>query len=741
MKAERTASGGDRSPAADRLVVAVLGLAVLAFPTLAESPAPDTAVPDLVALADTVGVRVDGVLDDPLWQRARRAETFVQREPEVGAPASESTFLQAGYDDSTLYLAVTCNDSEPDRIIAQEMRREISLGGDDSVAILLDTFHDHRNGYLFELNANGARRDLLITDEGQDIQASWDGVWFVATRRTATGWTAELAIPFTTLLFDPTADTWGLNVRRIIRRKNEEVYWSPLPLDAGITRVSLAGHLSGLELPKPGVDLQLKPFAVADSRDDRFAEGQPDEEGEIGLDAKWGITRSLTLNATVNTDFAETEVDALQVNLTRFSLFFPEKREFFLENAGLFDFGFGSSALGPPLLKVFHSRRIGIGPGGREIPLEWGTRLTGRVGPWGIGALHVASEGLDLDGQQLASPDRSSVLRLTRNVGERSRLGILATERDPEGRGSSRTYGIDAYANPLRQLRLSGFATRSESADGRGDGEAWGASASWTGSRWLASLSTTEVDEDFRPELGFLLRQGVRQYLPNVQFLPRPDWRGVRSLDFQILGEIVTDLEGEIETVSSSATLFGTRWQSGAYTSVFYDWNFEDLSGPFEIAAGVEIPAGDYVFPAAGVFFITSSRRRLSADGFVRYGDFYNGDRYDHELRLITRPSRFVGTETVWSYNDISLPSGDVEVSLIRQRVSLSLRPDFTIDTYLQFNAFADRATANVRLRWTYRPGADLFLVYNHNWDAPSVGDLSSRDSQILAKVTYRWDV
>ncbi|MEM9555989.1 MAG: carbohydrate binding family 9 domain-containing protein [Acidobacteriota bacterium] len=713
-------------------VVLVLARLAAAAPATAVEPPSLRAVP----LADEIVV--DGTLDEVTWSEAPRGFGFVQREPNVGAPASEDTSVQVAFSETILYVAIRCFDSRPEQIVAQEMRRDSVLSGDDSIILLLDTFHDHRNAYSFQVNANGAQRDLLITDEGRDVNLSWDGVWWVGTRRDASGWSVEIAIPFATILFDAKAETWGLNVRRLQRTKNEETYWAPIPLDAGIARISLAGHLAGLEPPAPGLDLHLKPFAVGESESSAGSSSQDD--GDWGLDGRWGLGRNASVNLTYNTDFAETEVDELRVNLTRFSLFFPEKREFFLENAGIFDFGFGSSLIGPPLLKVFHSRRIGIGRGGVEIPIEWGARFTGRRGEWSVGALHVETEGLDDPALGVVARDRSGVLRLTRNFGSRSRVGAMVTERDPAGRGANRTYGIDVNFNPVRRLNLYGFLSRSETSGAGDAGDAWGVGGTWSDSHWLGSLSVVEVDDEFDPELGFLLRRGVRQYLPNLQLLPRPGWRGVRNLDFQVVGEVVTDLDGDLLSVTSSATLFGVKWQTGDYWSLFVDWNFEELERPFEIIPGLVIPAADYTFPAIGTFFQTSPGRKVAIDGYLRTGEFYDGDRYDHQLRLVTRPSRFLGTETVWTYSDVRLPDGRFDVSVIRQRISVALRPTFTIDTFIQWNDLAELASLNARLRWQYRPGADLFLVYNHNWIAPSLGDLETRDDQILAKLTYLLD-
>ena len=402
-----------------RFVGCVAGslLCLLASPTAnahqGDREAAEESVPTIAAVRAVDEVRVDGLLDEEVWSRAPLASGFRQRNPEEGEPISQRTEFQVAFDDEAVYVAVRAFDRESEKIFAREMERDGLLFRDDAIGLLLDTFHDHRNTYFFETNPNGARSDALVTDEGRDSNFEWDGVWSVGVERDAEGWTAEFAIPFSTLRFDPALESWGLNVRRIIRRRNEFSFWSYLALDAFVFRVSRYGHLSGLVYPEPGLNLRVKPFVTGSSRE--AVEQAAAEELDFGLDLKWGVTRNLALDLTFNTDFAETEADSFQVNLTRFSLFFPEKREFFLENAGIFQFGPGA-----PQLDLFFSRRIGIAAGGEEVPLDWGTRLTGRVGGWSLGILEARTDELvTAEGGSTPRTDWT-VLRARRNVGTRS---------------------------------------------------------------------------------------------------------------------------------------------------------------------------------------------------------------------------------------------------------------------------------------------------------------------------------
>ena len=368
----------------------------------------------LEARPATGPIVLDGVLDEKAWRDAPAGGDFVQREPDTGKPVSQRTEVRVVFSSTTLYIGLSCFDDEPAKIIYKEMQRDQKLWRDDAVDVVLDTFDDDRNAYLFETNPNGARTDALITDEGRDFNLDWNGVWEVAARKTDQGWFAEMAIPFTTLRFDPKASSWGFNVLRYVRRRAEQSFWAPILLDADVKRVSRYGALTGIGNVQEGWNLRVKPFLTGALKSTLAPTGEyeDDDSVEVGGDLKWGIARALSLDLTVNTDFAETEVDDLQTNLTRFSLFQAEKREFFLENSGIFEFGPGAVGAGmisamsvgalsfgasgssgtAPLMKIFHSRRIGIGPSGEEVPIDWGARVTGRIGDWNIGLLDVQTD-------------------------------------------------------------------------------------------------------------------------------------------------------------------------------------------------------------------------------------------------------------------------------------------------------------------------------------------------------------
>lgn len=721
------------------------------LPLAAQPPAPPPAPvrelpprPSVAALRIDEPIQVDGSLEEPAWQEAQVAADFVQFEPSNGQPATERTEVRVAFTNEVLYIAVHAFASAPAKVVAEEMQRDSQLFRDDSVIILLDTFHDRRNAYWFETNANGARTDALLTDEGRDFNVQWDGVWKSVGRRTADGWTAELAIPFSTLRFDPNNDTWGFNVRRLIRHKNEEVFWASIPLDANLFRVSLAGTLTGIRGPEPGLNLRLKPFAVGESTDVADDDESAENDGDIGLDVKWGLTRMLTLDLTYHTDFAEVEVDDQVTNLTRFSVFFPEKREFFLEGAGIFEFGFNPP--GVPFLKPFFSRRIGIGPFGEPTEIDWGARLTGRAGPWSIGLLEAQTGEVD---QTFPFPftvpeNNWGVVRLKRNVGVRSTVGMMFTNRDASGsfgplfNDYNRTYGFDADFNPSRALNLAGFFTKSDDALSTGsDDWSGGGRIAWRNPLYNWTLDVMQIGADYNPEAGFLLRRDIRRYTPRFNYLPRPKISGVRNLIFGMTGDLITDTDDRQETLEIAANLFGVRFATEDEIVLFGDYSEDRVPAPFAIAPGVVIPAGEYTFSDTGLAFETNNSRRLSTDGYVLKGEYYGGDRISSRVNMGWRPSRHLRTDTTWLHDDLDLPGGRFENDIIRQRVGVSITPDLATNTYLQYNEAANLLSLNLRFNWIYRPGSDIFIVFNQNWHAADLGDLSSRDRAVIVKLTY----
>lgn len=699
-------------------------------------------------------VTIDGRLDERFWMLAPPATGFTQRQPDPGQPATERTEVRLAYDQDNLYIGILAYDSDPGAIVAKEMRRDgggggFSFGGsggaladDDSIVVVIDTFGDQRNAFYFETNPAGARADALVENEGS-ASFDWDGVWHAAGRITDQGWQAEIMIPFSTLRFDPDLDAWGINFRRLIRRKNEDASWAPLGIDANITRMSLAGTVSGMQGLEPGINLRIKPFTTLSTANDWLdPDASPGEEAKLGIDLlRWGVTDNMTLDVTVNTDFAQVEADDQQVNLTRFSLFFPEKREFFLENAGIFEFGPASRGGGfrPPLLKVFHSRRIGIAEGGM-VPIIAGARFTGRAGGWNFGALNVqtaSQEPPQVDAPVAAT--NWTVLRAKRNLGERSTVGAILTNKQAGSDEWNRVVGVDADINPSRRLNFNGFFTASwDRVLGEETVSDWagGAGFAWRGSIWRANASVRDVRSNYRPEMGFLLREGIREYNYSVDFEPRPENDlGVRNLTFNSRTQLVTRTDGTIETVDSSLRFFGFDLRSGDRVTLFGGYNFERLFEPFAIFDGIVLQPGDYDWTDLGVFLRTDGSRPVSVFGFYTYGNFWTGKRLMANTDVTVRLGRYFSATTNWDHNRVDLAEGSFRTNLVRQRLNVSLSPDLFWNTFVQYNDASDLLSLNSRVNWIYRPGADIFLVYNQDWETGSGTTPANR--AIIFKFTY----
>ncbi len=703
-------------------------LAVLAVFAACQAASADEAK-SLRAKAIAEPITLDGSLNEPQWQDVQAAGGFIQREPATGAPATEETEVRVVYTPTALYIGIRALDSQPRAMVARAMQRDADVAEDDSVSIVLDTFGDRRNGYFFATNANGVRTDALISDEGDDVNLEWNGVWRVEARRSEEGWTAEMEIPFSTLRFAPEKDAWGMNVRRLVRRKGEESYWAPLPLEADVNRVSLAGRLAGLQGMSPGLNLRVKPFTVESGRESAAANERA-ADNNTGVDVKWGVGRGLSLDLTVNTDFAESEADEQQINLSRFSLFLPERREFFLENAGVFEFG-PRDVFTSPVMRPFFSRRVGLTEDGGAVPIEWGTRLTGRAGPWSLGLLDAQTASSLEEG----GGDNWGVLRVKRRFGERTSVGMISTRHAADG-GENRLYGMDADFNPTPRLKLRTFWAQSDDT-AEGTGRTGGLGAVYRGPFWRWSLDATEIGERFDPEAGFLLRRGVRRYTGSLTYVPRPAIPHIRNLFFEGRSEVYTDLEGRLDWAWNGFDLFSFRTQSDDVLSLYTDLRYERLDEPFEIRPGIAIPAAEHRFGDLGVWFETNASRPVSASGWIQKGSFYDGDRLSRGFSVRLRPGSHFRSESTWEHQDVALPAGAFDVNLWRQRLTLAMTPDLSTAAFVQLNDAAELLSANLRFNWIYRPGADLFLVLNETWDATGFGQRTRRDRQAILKVTY----
>ena len=673
---------------------------------------------------------VDGRLDDPVYRRVPAVSNFVQQEPHEGQPATEQTEIWVFFDDETFYVAARCRDSHPERIVTNELRRgHVGIARGDNLTVVLDTFYDRRNGFFFQTNPLGGVYDSLVTDERNE-NIDWDTVWDTRSARFEHGWSVEIAIPFESLRYKAGGDqVWGINVRRIVQWKNEMSYLNPVPASygrTGIMKFSSAAALVGLELPVKSVNLELKPYVIADVTTDTVASPpvSNDPTGDAGFDVKYGLTRGLVADFTYNTDFAQVEVDEAQVNLTRFNLFFPEKRQFFLEGSDIFRFGgagprfSGLTPVGDAPI-VFFSRRIGLIEG-RPIPIRFGGRVTGRAGPYTIGVLNIHT---DEDRTLGVDATNFSVGRLKRNVFSRSSIGVIATYRSPalDSGESNQVFGVDGAFAFFSNLFIDTYYARSPKPDRVGNEESYRATVENNGDRYGFQFEHLVVGRDFNPEIGFLRRRDFRRNFGQVQFTPRPassslvrKYRYEASFDY-----FSSDSNGVLETREAKLR-FGIDFQNSDRWNVDYTRSFEFLAERFEISEGVIIPPGGYSFQNVRTTYALGQQHRLSGTLSFQSGGFFSGDRteasYDGRLRVTTKFALEPGIAINW----IDLSEGSFTTRLARLRVIYTMSPRMFVEALTQYNSSTDAIGTNIRFRWEYQPGSDLYIVYNEGRnDAP----------------------
>ena len=726
-----------RALSATPALLAVLGLLATALPLSAQL---SKEAHQARAVRVDQGPNIDGELDDAVWSSAALIDLFIQQEPNEGAPATERTEVRLLYDESNLYLGVYAYDSSPSGIVATEMRRDSPrILEEDNFQIILDTFEDSRSGYMFVTSPLGAKLEQQVFEEGEgrtfglssNINRDWNGVWHVSTRQTSDGWIAEIAIPLVTLRFPANEQqSWGVNFMRNIRRKNEQAFWAPIPKPYSVTRVSLAGSLQGLESLNRGLDLRIKPFAVAGGR--RLSEaGVADNssESDVGLDVKYGITAGLNLDLTVNTDFAQAEVDDEQVNLTRFALFFPEKREFFLENAG--QFNVGTTNTFQRISDLFFSRRIGLSDSGEAIPIRGGARMTGKVGRNNIAVMNIQT------GSAFGQPgDNFTVARYSRGVLTRSKVGAIVINKESTGGSDhyNRTYGTDFAMAPHANLALNGFIAKTDSPDVTDSDMGGHFRAEWLNQSSKMHVEYSHLQDNFNPEVGFVPRKGIKKTRVHFEWNPRPEVLGIRMLDPMANVTYTTDLNNRILS-RRIHTMLGINFDNGARIILWYNDFFERLDEPFSVS-DVTIAPGDYNFGEYQFWLTSDPSRRVYADVQYKPQTWFGGDRKDLQFTLGLRVSDRISTEGKYSRNDVDLPVGDFVTQLGSIRVDLALSPTMTLRTLTQYNSLAEQWSTSIRFNFIYRPGSDIYIVYDDVRRDPT-GFPLVKDRQIMFKFTY----
>lgn len=662
-------------------------------------------------------ITLDGKLDEEIWRTAPLLH-LTQQSPKPGVPTRFDTDVRIIIGKDRVYFGFTCRDPQPQRIVVHGMQRDGDLSGDDAVAVVLDTYGDHRTGYFFQINAAGARNDGLISN-ADNVALDWDGVWDARTQRTADGWSAEIVIPSRTLSFSSGRPMWGLNVERFVARERLTLRWSSPTLDSFLYDLSRAGVLSGVGELRQGLGIEFSPY-VTGRTNSRFHGVPRSWQGAMGGDFTWKITPQLVTVFTANTDFAETEADARQINLTRFPLFFPEKRAFFLEGANQYEFGLGLSDQFIP----FFSRNIGL-LNGDQIPLDGGMKLNGRVGRWNLAALDVQTR--DATTRSGFVPGTNLMAgRVSYDVTDKFRVGTIFTNGTPAGIGTDRLIGFDAVYRSSTFLKnknffVGGWTARTDGDVGPGQRQGWGFKIDYPNDLWDCYSSFNNYGDALDPALGFLPRPGTRQTETYCAWQPRPSkdgpFRWIRQEFLENQFRYITNLDGRVESWNYFFAPINVRMETGDRFEFNYYPHFEFLAAPFEISPGVVIPAGSYNFTRWRFEAQSSPHRRFQGGTLTWFGSFYDGDLLQQENYL-----RWTSPAAHWQVdlsaeNDFAhLREGNFVQRLWQLKGGYAWNPNLLLTSFVQYDTESQNVGTNTRLRWTIRPGNDLFLVWNRGW-------------------------
>jgi Domain of unknown function (DUF5916) len=680
-------------------------------------------------------LEIDGRLDEDAWAAADVIPFLTMTEPVEGGPLTGRTIVRVLAGSDALVVGIEALDPDPDGIVSFSTARDPDLDEEDYVGFVLDPFLDGRSGYVFAVNPRGARYDALISNRGEDESGEWDAVWEAATQRTPSGWTAEIRIPIRSLAFDASLREWGFNVERRVARLQEVSRWANPTRDVKVTYTSRAGRLVDLPRFSTGWGLTVRPTMVTG-----FEHGGPgsDVDGilEPSLDIQQRLSANVSVIGTVNTDFADTEVDTRQTNTTRFSLFFPEKRTFFLEGSDIFDFGIGLSSGFRQDLVPFFTRRIGLYDD-QAVPLQVGGKLNGKVNQTNLGALVTRTGSVE----GLVPATTMGAVRVRQNVLDESTFGALATFGDPTGAGGSYLAGTDFTfqtsklgGDKIFQAGVWGLVTGRDGLSG--DRTAVGGRIAYPNDRWNVAITAKRIGDGFDPSLGFVSRRGIYNLNGDLEYTARPESRLIRAMFHEFRPSLVLDLEGRWESYRVFMAPVNWRLESGDRFEFNIVPQGERLNGPFAIADGVTIPVGSYDFMRYRIEVETAAKRRLNGQITWWFGTFYDGSLNELELEVSLKPIPEATIEASIARNTGTVSGGSFTQAVYGGRLSINASPDLQLTSLVQYDNESRQLGTNTRLRWTFNPLGDLFVVYNHNWV-----DLMSRwrrdSNQLVIKLQY----
>jgi hypothetical protein len=669
------------------------------------------AQPEIKAIFTNTAPVIDGSVSEEVWSKASLINELYQREPKNGNPASEKTEFLFLYDHNYIYIGIRCFD-DPKGITAKELARDVSLGEDDRVQIILDTYLDGRSGYWFQIGPRGSIGDALVNENGKDFNKSWDGLWDGRARITDTGWEGEMIIPFKTLGFKRGNTTWGLKLIRYIKRKSEASYWPATSLNANKFQISDAGRLTGLTDITQGIGLDIIPYLTGGFSKKEGANPKPVIDG--GLDAFYHITPSLKAAITINTDFAQTEVDEKQINLTRFSLFFPEKRDFFLDGANYFTFGINGDSENPQGTQMipFFSRRIGLDGGGNPVPIKYGGKFTGKVGNWNVGILHIK------DDNEWDNPGYT-VGRISRNLGKQSSIGVIATNGNAFSGLNNSLAGIDlrlssSQINKNKNLTYNLYGLKSFTTGLSGSDISFGTEINYPNDLLNFRIGYLQIGENFIPGLGFIPRKNIRDFYGGIGIGPRPQKSRIMQVKSGFKYLFITDLKnGGVQTSQIDLNISDIIFLSGDIISISSQYQFESLENDFHIYGDFIIPSDNYHFWRHTLTLSSAKRRNLWASTKVGLGNFYSGKRTDWLLQTgykIIVPV-YIGMESDRRW--VNLPEGNFITQIYRLNLNFLFSPNLSWYNFAQYENQTETIGWQSRFQWIIKPGKEIFLVFN----------------------------